>query len=143
MRPRTNLSIVTAATHEGFFTGPYLLRRPYHPQKPGSQTLGLQCAPPTPPTKDLKPEILNVEICSRTSHAASSKEQVRVSVQQGGFDDGEGRDAPVLLPPQLPKGGQVAPELVPGCTKHCILWKTRSSKKSGYAYSFPEEGRTQ
>ena len=29
----------------GVFTGPYLLRRPYHPQKPASQTLRLQGAP--------------------------------------------------------------------------------------------------
>ena len=33
---------------QGVFTGPYLLRRPYHPQKPASQTLRLQGAPPTP-----------------------------------------------------------------------------------------------
>ena len=34
---------------ERVFTGPWLLGRPHHPQKSGSQTLGLQCAPPTPP----------------------------------------------------------------------------------------------
>ena len=32
---------------QGVFTGPYLLRRPYHPQKPASQTLRLQGAPLT------------------------------------------------------------------------------------------------
>lgn len=43
----------------GVFTGPYLLRRPYHPQKPGSQTLGLQCAPPTPPIGKSKESVPN------------------------------------------------------------------------------------
>ena len=35
------------------------VRRPYHPQKPGSQTLGLQCAPPTPPIGKSKESVPN------------------------------------------------------------------------------------
>ena len=41
--------------------------------------------------------------CVLDQDAASSKDQVRNSVGQGGLDDGEGRDAPVLLPPEFPK----------------------------------------
>ena len=35
---------------KGFFTGPWVLGSLYHLQKSGTQTLGMQCAPPTPPT---------------------------------------------------------------------------------------------
>ena len=51
---------------QGVFTGPYLLRRPYHPQKPASQTLRLQGAPPTPAPRPSRIHCRYFGTCGRT-----------------------------------------------------------------------------